>query len=260
MQSSSFHYLPLAPLFFLGLVLLLALLVGLVQIGILGYAYEKIGISRRAAYTLLFLSLIGAWVNIPLAALPGEQIETTREFIDSWGMHRRGPVVEQWPSTVLAINVGGAVIPTLLSLYLIVRNQIYGQAILGVTAVAFVVNRLAVPVPQMGISVPIFIPPVISAVVAMFLSRDYAAPLAYVSGCMGTLIGADLMNLGELSHLGASVASIGGAGTFDGVFLTGIFAVLLAGGHRSSRDQGRGEPPGMPRYREATDTRDFPPR
>jgi uncharacterized membrane protein len=28
--------------------------------------------------------------------------------------------------------------------------------------------------------------------------------------------------------LGAPVASIGGAGTFDGIFLTGILAVLLA--------------------------------
>jgi len=38
----------------------------------------------------------------------------------------------------------------------------------------------------------------------------------------------DLLNLGKIRGLGASVASIGGAGTFDGIFLTGIFAVLLA--------------------------------
>jgi uncharacterized membrane protein len=87
----------------------------------------------------------------------------------------------------------------------------------------------------MGISVPIFIPPIVSAVVAMLLSRDHAAPLAYVSGCLGTLIGADLMNFGELAGLGASVASIGGAGTFDGVFLTGVLAVLLAVSPRVSR-------------------------
>ena len=45
---------------------------------------------------------------------------------------------------------------------------------------------------------------------------------------MGTLIGADIMNLGKIQGLGAPVASIGGAGTFDGVFLVGIVAVLLA--------------------------------
>ena len=87
----------------------------------------------------------------------------------------------------------------------------------------------------MGISVPLFIPPIASAIVAKLLSRDYAALLAYVSGCLGTLIGADLLNVNMLGQLGASIASIGGAGTFDGVFLTGVLAVLLAGSPRSTR-------------------------
>ena len=52
---------------------------------------------------------------------------------------------------------------------------------------------------------------------------------------MGTLIGADLTNLDKVAGLGAPVASIGGAGTFDGIFLTGILAVLLAGLYRPSR-------------------------
>ena len=111
---------------------------------------------------------------------------------------------------------------------LVVKNQIYGEALLAWRWSPPWCIWLAKPIPQMGISVPIFIPPIISALVAMLLSRDYAAPLAYVSGCMGTLMGADLLNLGELARLGASIASIGGAGTFDGVFLTGILAVLLA--------------------------------
>ena len=60
-------------------------------------------------------------------------------------------------------------------------------------------------------------------------SRRFAGPLAYVSGSLGTLIGADLLNLDKLHGLGAPIASIGGAGTFDGIFVTGILAVLLAG-------------------------------
>jgi uncharacterized membrane protein len=228
MQSSSFHYSPLAPLFFLGLVLLFAVLIALVQIGILGYAYERIGISRRAAYTLLFLSLLGAFVNIPLAELPGGRVMVWQKVVDDWGVVRTVPMLQEWPGTVLAINVGGAVIPTLLSIYLVVKNQIYGEALIGVAVVAAVVHMLATPVEHMGIAVPIFIPPVISALIALILTREYTAPLAYVAGCMGTLLGADLLNLGKLGEVGASIASIGGAGTFDGVFLTGILAVLLA--------------------------------
>src|ERR1700719_1974264 len=79
-----------------------------------------------------------------------------------------------------------------------------------------------------GIAVPVFMPAVITAIVAVLLSRQEAAPLAYIGGGLGTLIGADITNLDKVAGLGAPVASIGGAGTFDGVFLTGILAVLLA--------------------------------
>ena len=58
-------------------------------------------------------------------------------------------------------------------------------------------------------------------------SSPAGASIAYISGTLGTLIGADLLNLRRLRNLGARMASIGGAGTFDGVFLSGIIAVLL---------------------------------
>jgi uncharacterized membrane protein len=74
-----------------------------------------------------------------------------------------------------------------------------------------------------------FIPPIVAALGSYFLAPHELRPLvAYVSGVIGTLIGADLANLGRIKGLGAPVASIGGAGTFDGIFLTGIVAVLLA--------------------------------
>ncbi len=228
MQSSSFHQLP--PLFVL-LVLVLAFVVFLLQLGIMGYAYERMGIRRRTAYFILLASLGGSYFNIPLVEYPAHQEVTEPTLVqDRWGVTYWVPGrVREWPETSLAINVGGAVVPTILSIYLVVKNQIYGQALSGIAIVGAVVHYLAEPIPQMGIAVPIFIPPVVSALVALLMSRDYAAPLAYVSGCMGTLVGADLMNLGMLRSLGATVASIGGAGTFDGVFLTGILAVLLAG-------------------------------
>ncbi len=227
MHSSSFHSLPSTGALFLLLILLFGLLIAVLQIGILGYAYEKIGISRGSAYLILFLSLVGSYINIPIAELSGKQVVTTEVVHDSWGLPYLARVVSM-PTTILAINVGGAVIPTVLSIYLMLRNQIYGQALIGVAILAGLVHVLAEPVARVGITVPIFIPPIASAVVAMLLSRDYAAPLAYISGCMGTLIGADLMNLDKLVGADMSIASIGGAGTFDGVFLTGILAVLLA--------------------------------
>ncbi len=116
-----------------------------------------------------------------------------------------------------------------MSTYLVIRYQLWLKAALAIAAIAFIIHSMATPVHGIGIAVPVFVPVVATAILAFILSRDYAAPLAYIGGSMGTLIGADLLNLGRIGRIGAPVASIGGAGTFDGIFLTGILAVLLAG-------------------------------
>ena len=142
------------------------------------------------------------------------------------------PVVENLPGTVIAINVGGAVIPTIMSVYLLITRRLMGdrrdrdrhcrlRAALARQPGARHRHRRAGissgPGHRHG---------------RLLLSRGNAAPLAYIAGSMGTLIGADLTNLDKVRGLGAPVASIGGAGTFDGIFLTGILAVLLAGLYR----------------------------
>jgi uncharacterized membrane protein len=97
-----------------------------------------------------------------------------------------------------------------------------------VLIVALVTHVVARPVKGVGIETPAFVPPIAAAVVAIVLSPGSPVIVAYVAGVLGTLIGADLTNLNAIPKLGAPVASIGGAGTFDGVFLSGIIAVLLA--------------------------------
>ena len=122
------------------------------------------------------------------------------------------PVVVSWPGTVLAVNVGGAVIPTLMSTYLVIRYQLWLKAAIAIAVIAVIIHSMATPVPGIGIAVPVFAPVVATAILAFILSREYAAPLAYIGGSMGTLIGADLLNLDKIGGLGAPVASIGGAG------------------------------------------------
>jgi uncharacterized membrane protein len=227
MHVSSYHYLPLTPLFFFALVLIFGLLLAALQIGILGYAYEKMGISGRWVYGLLLLSLVGSYINIPLVELRGGQMRAEQEFT-MLGVRYVVPVVRETPDTILAVNVGGAIIPTLLSIYLMWKNEIFLRGILGLLIVALVVHVLAQPIQGKGIAVPIIVPPLLAALVGTLLSRRAAAPVAYVAGSLGTLLGADLMNLHRLTELGAPIASIGGAGTFDGIFLAGLLAVLLA--------------------------------
>jgi uncharacterized membrane protein len=170
---------------------------------------------------------VGSYINIPIGELPTQPTATTKQ-VDFFGVPYMVPVVEEPARTILAINLGGAVIPILVSLYLLVHNRLYFRAAIAIAVVSAVVHALAREVPGVGIAVPTFVPPIVASIVAVILSRQSAAPLAYIAGSMGILIGADLTNLGSLTTLGGTVASIGGAGTFDGIFLTGILAVLLA--------------------------------
>jgi uncharacterized membrane protein len=227
MHPSHLHYFPLPPIayaIFAGA--LLALFV-LIQLGLLRYAYERIGLGPSGAMLALIGSLLGSYVNIPVAQLPEESVRT-REAIDFFGSRYELPIEADWPGTIIAVNIGGAVIPAALSIYLLSRNRLWGLGLLATAIVAAVVHLLARPVEGVGIAVPIFAPPLVTAAVAIVISREYAAPLAYVSGSLGTLIGADLLNFGRLQGIGAPVLSIGGAGVFDGIFLTGVIAVLLS--------------------------------
>jgi uncharacterized membrane protein len=221
------HYFPVgvgaATLFF---AILLGLLI-LIQIGLLGRVYAALGLDPSVATLVLFGSLIGSYINLPLVRLP-EQRVVSREVVEIFGVPFLAPVTVDWPGTILAINVGGAVIPIMLSFYLLVRYDLWWLGALATAIVAFVVHRMATPIPGVGISVPTIAPPLLAAGAALVSSRRFAAPIAYIGGSLGVLIGADLLNLGRLRSLGAPVASIGGAGTFDGIFLTGVIAVLLA--------------------------------
>jgi uncharacterized membrane protein len=231
------HYFPVALPFLFVLAFLFVFLLVLIEVGVLEYAYSKLGIGPRHMFALLLLTLLGSYVNIPVAELPAQHVYSGRQ-ITFFGMTYVIPFVTEQPRTVVAVNVGGAVIPTLLSIYLLVKNKLYWRGLIAIALVTLIVHRMARPVPGVGIAEPVFIPPLVTAAVALFLSRAYAAPLAYIGGSMGTLIGADLMNMTKLQGLGAPVASIGGAGTFDGIFLTGILSVLLAS--LLSRGQKRG--------------------
>lgn len=217
---------------------MLVVLAALIQVGILRYAYMRLGIGPAAALVLLLASLLGGYFNIPVVDLPGQQILAQRE-VDFFGMRYAMPVVVDWPGTVIAVNVGGALIPSVVSLFLLIKGQLWFLGAVAIASVAAVCHVLAHPVPGVGIALPVLVPCMTAGIVALLLSRRHSAALAYVGGSLGTLIGADLLNLDAIRHMGAPVASIGGAGTFDSVFLTGILAVLIAslsgGGTTASR-------------------------
>jgi uncharacterized membrane protein len=219
--------LPLAlPLLFFGFVLLLVLFVLMIEVRVLSYAYRKIGVHPRYMVLVLLLTLVGSYVNIPLYSVGVPRLMPPEE-VTVLGRTYIVPPAVQPSRTVVAINVGGALVPLLLSVYLFLRLNLRGRMLIATAVVAGIVHWLSQIVPGVGIAVPMFIPPLVAAGVALILSFRRAPPVAYVAGSMGTLLGADISNLPRLAELGAPVVAIGGAGTFDGVFLTGIIAGLI---------------------------------
>lgn len=220
---------PFLALYAIVFFVVLAFLFVLLEINVISYAFAAIGLPPEIAFAALLVSLIGSYFNIPITRVENREPHPA-EVVSSFGVRYRVPVRYAGDSTIVAINLGGAIVPVLISIYLLMRMpSIFLPALIGVAIVTAVVNRFARPIPGMGIATPMLIPPIVAALCGYFLGSTHNRDaVAFISGVLGTLIGADLLNLNKLRDLGAPVASIGGAGTFDGIFLTGIVAVLLA--------------------------------
>ncbi len=210
---------------------ILLIVIGLLFVGVIGLAFEEIGFGATTTVVILVGTFLGSFINIPLLKLKSTVPIIREEFVNFFGVLYRIPKVEYGESiTVLAVNVGGALIPTAVSIYLLSKAsaQVLLWSLVGTVIVALITRTVARPVKGVGIVTPAFISPISAALIALVLSSGSPLMVAYVSGVLGTLIGADLANLNFIPKLGAPIVSIGGAGTFDGVFLSGIIAVLIA--------------------------------
>lgn len=187
-------------------------------------SFGKLGIPPWGAFLILAGSALGSLINIPVW-------RRDLSVVPAIGHRFHSPIFYVPPQIneqVIAINVGGAIIPILLSLWLLPRAPLL-RTILATIIVAIIAHLVATPVAGKGIEMPIWVGPLAAAILGLVLTwGDRAAPLAYIAGSMGTLIGADLLNLGRMSDFGPGVLSIGGAGVFDGVFLVGIVAALIS--------------------------------
>lgn len=216
-------FLPVGCLIFILFILFLPLLFVLGYFNVITLGFEKLGIPSEAVIFLLLAILIGSAVNIPLNRKL-RYVEETR-FFGLW----RTPKIEMQG---IAINLGGAIIPIILSIYFVLKIVQAGfdlkPVLLAVFLVAAISKILAKVVPGVGISLPVLVPPIASAILALLLAPGYASFCAFIAGTLGVLIGADIFNLRGISKYGGFV-SIGGAGVFDGIFLVGIASAILAG-------------------------------
>lgn len=205
-----------------------AVLAILVQFQVLTIAFGKLGLSAQSAYLLLLTTLAGSLLNLPLFSINSNFSEQTKlpDRMSEWLQKSHYFIPGK---TVVFVNIGGCVVPVAFSAYLFATNTIpFIQAIICTAVVSLVAYLVSRPVRGVGIGMPILFAPLAAATMAYLLADERAAPLAYIGGTLGVLIGADLLRIKDIRQLGAPVASIGGAGSFDGIFISGLLAVLLA--------------------------------
>jgi uncharacterized membrane protein len=218
---------PLLSLFaFLVLLLLLPILFS----ELMATSLVKLHLSPEAALLLMMAIIVGGLVNIPVKRIAHERVVPLHPLA-VFGLGGLWPEMRR--ETIIALNFGGCVVPTGLALYELLQLAVQSARALWAVLVASIVNIavcyfLARPVQGVGILLPGLVPAAVAAVLALIFAPSGAAPVAYVAGVAGPLIGADLLHLKEIEQSAVGMASIGGAGTFDGIVLSGIVAAYLA--------------------------------
>jgi uncharacterized membrane protein len=215
----------------LGLLLLLPFVLANALLAALG----KLGLGPTSSVLALLGIFLGSTVNVPVARVEHEQpVEYRPNRL--LGLHRLlARPVQRRSYTVIAVNVGGCLVPTALAGYQAARLALEAPSVLPAAGAALAINvavcyYVATPVQNTGITMPPLVPAVAAALCGLLLAPAWAPPVAFLAGVLGPLIGADFFHLDEIADIGTGMASLGGAGTFDGIVLSGLVATLLVPG------------------------------
>ena len=227
---------PLSVFVIIFLFALVIILIPLLILGIIGAAFTRLGFSWIAALAVVLLMLFGSFVTIPVHRIRRDIIRVPRDESSVFDVCVPCAPGQVWETTI-SLNLGGAVIPLCVSLYmvyqaiLITGTSLFFTVCAGITIVAiitFVSTRL---VPCAGIQVPLLIPGLTALLAGLLLAGGIgltAAVTAFVSGVTGVLLGGNVANLYRIKDLEVPEISIGGAGTFGSIFICCMLPALIA--------------------------------
>lgn len=197
-------------------------------------ALLKLGVPPDLAVIFFLAMLIGSAINIPVWKVPSRRF-VKLDPLAVVGLPGFLPHLEELrKETVIAVNVGGCLLPVALAVYEVVRLARSEGPHLPLLALSIAVGinvavswKLARVVPGVGIALPGLVPPLVAAAAALLFQPEAAPQVAYVAGVLGPIIGADILHLPDLRSQPVALASIGGAGTLDGIVLSGVIATML---------------------------------
>ncbi len=193
----------------------------------------KLHLDPGTAVSIVVAVMLGGLINIPIAWVPLED-QILVHPLAVFGLSGLWPRIRRVRrETTIAVNVGGCLIPTGLAFYELIHLVVVAPSTLSAVAIASMIAIVicyltARPTPGVGIVIPGLVPALVAAGLALILAPEQAAPVAFITGVAGPLIGADLLHLRGVTRLAPGMVSIGGAGTFDGIVLSGVMAAYLA--------------------------------
>ena len=196
-----------------------------ISLNIFGTAFRKLGFPPEYSVYFLFLSLPCSYVNFPIKKVRSRVSVISDKASDTLRSGLASSSLKMY--STIAINIGGAVIPIIMSVFLSTKVNLV-EILSGIFILTIIIHKIARPVKGSGIAIHALLPPLLAAFVAIIISPQNAPVIAYISGTFGCILGIDILNLKKIPDLGVPFVSIGGAGTFDAIFLTGIISVLLA--------------------------------
>lgn len=174
---------------------------------------EEMGLGTPEVALLTIGSVAAPVLNVPLAVVGG---------------------------AVLAVNLGGAIVPVLLT----VRFHRHGRApavrlALVTAAVAASTWAIVSVQPEAGVVAPFpefLVPPGVALAGALLVAggrATLAGPIAYGAGTLGAIVGADLLALPRLLDVARDADAgtaliLGGGGAFDLIFLAGALPLAVA--------------------------------
>lgn len=218
------------------LALLLTCLLPVVMFDVMQTALARLYISPVAAVFLVLGIFLGSVINIPVHRFTRDAPQP-EVLLGPFGYFTLGPQVRRLKmETVIAVNVGGCVIPCLIAVWqlphlLPAGGPVIGRLLMISTANIVACYLAARPVQGVGIMMPGLLSPLVAVGLTWIWcpeAMQERVAIAYIAGILGPVVGADLLHLRDVMKVPVAVLSIGGAGTFDGIVLSGILAALLA--------------------------------
>ncbi|QDU81934.1 hypothetical protein Pla110_36860 [Polystyrenella longa] len=220
------------------LLLFAGCLLPLFLIDVAQQALINLNLSPTGAILVLLGIIIGSTINVHISRrLTGRTIDVSPPTpFAQWPPAFSGKRLNE--ELIIAVNVGGCVIPALLGVWLLRPLLEQGGKVVMVLLIGILLNSVICylasrPIRGLGILLPLWVPALIALLVPWIglnhpIYESFRPATAYLIGISGPLLGADLLRWKDFHQIGSGMVSIGGSGTWDGILLAGLVGAFFA--------------------------------